>query len=179
MTEPTACRCRLAAGFLALVLCGCGVQQVLDAGLDRPDSELAVFDGRNVCRLSGASTGATARMGMDRWFRKVTYATLPGKQTIVFCRVVSDPNASPTLGKDLELNICTAEFEAKAGAEYRVASVDVRNEGEHCHVGYTLEDSSDRPVLGCTVEYGERCPWFGFGWATIPSIGESTWAASN
>ena len=50
----------------------------------------------------------------------------------------------------------------------------VHNEGEHCHVSYTLEDAG-RAVLGCTVEYGDGCPWFGFGWATMPSIGETVW----
>ena len=97
----------------------------------------------------------------------------------MFCRLVSDPNSDPGRGRDLELNPCTAEFEATAGSDYRVAAVAVRNEGEHCHVGYTLEDSSGRAVLGCTVEYGETCPWFGFGWATMPATGESTWKPSD
>ena len=71
-------------------------------------------------------------------------------------------------------SIPVGRISTRAGGDYRVASVDVRNEGEHCQVSYTLEDAG-RAVLGCTVEYGEGCPWFGFGWATMPSIGETVW----
>ena len=72
MADPAVCGRGLTAGFFALLLCGCGVQQVLDAEPLRPDADMAHFGGANICRLAGANISATARMGLDRWFRRVT-----------------------------------------------------------------------------------------------------------
>ena len=178
MPELKLCVWVAVTAFTAAWLSGCGVQQTLDTGPPRPEAEMAHFDGANICQLAADDISATANMGRDRWFRKVTYDTLPGRQSVRFCRWMPDPNSDPALGRYVELNPCRADLDARAGGDYRVASVDVRNQGEHCQVSYTLEDAG-RAVLGCTVEYGEGCPWFGFGWATMPSIGESTWKSAD
>jgi len=178
MPELKLCVCVAVAAFTGACLSGCGVQQTRATGPPRPGAEMARFDGANICQLAADDISATANTRRERAFRKVTDDTLPGRQSIRFCRWMPDPNSDPALGRYVELNPCRADLDARAGGDYRVASVDVRNQGEHCQVSYTLEHAG-RAVLGCTVEYGEGCPWFGFGWATMPSIGESTWKSAD